>query len=67
MSADFRRIASVAAMVGLAMGTSMGGVEVMPRDRSDEQTRGSFGRPEYRGKHRPAGNKLWRKAKRGKL
>jgi hypothetical protein len=54
-------------MIALAMPTVGGEVEVLPRDRSNEQTPGAFGRPVYRGKHRPAGNKLWRKAKRGKL
>jgi hypothetical protein len=64
MSLDFRRIASVAAMVGLAMGSSMGGAEVMPKRPPAGVT---FGGRQYRSTRRPSGSKLWRKASEGKL
>jgi len=61
---DFRRVATIAALVASSMPAL--GAEVMPNPQRDYRP-STFSREKYRGKHKPAGSKLLRKAKEGKL
>jgi hypothetical protein len=62
---DFRRIASVAALVGAAAGLSMGGAEIMP-SRSGSSTRGAFGGGyTKRNRARASGSKLQKRFAKG--
>lgn len=68
MTHDFRRIASIAAMLGAAMGGMSGGAELMPQPARRLTTAGTkASRDAYRGPRGAAGSKLWRKASEGKL